>query len=77
LTSSEVAPRAQALSSLVDAAKKPRIVFASVIDPIILGPEADQYPGQFSVADNYDLLIFSFTQKPREIVLDLGQRSPA
>jgi hypothetical protein len=49
---------------LADAAKKPRVAFASVIKPVILGLEADQHPGRFPVAGDDDLLAFGFAQKP-------------
>jgi hypothetical protein len=37
----DAASRPQALSRLLDAAQKARIVFEPIIEPIILGPEAD------------------------------------
>jgi hypothetical protein len=69
---SGAAPLPQALSRLLDAAQKRRIVFEPIIEPIVLGPEADQHSGRFAVASNDDLLGLGFAQKPREIVFDLG-----
>jgi hypothetical protein len=57
---------------LFDAAQEPRIIFEPVIKPAILGCEADQQSGRFSIAGDDDPFAFSFAQKPREIVLDLG-----
>jgi hypothetical protein len=68
----DAAPLAQALPRLFDAAQKARIIFELIIEPIILGREADQQSGRFPVAGDDDLLSFGFAQKPREVVLDFG-----
>jgi hypothetical protein len=52
--------------------QKTSVVFEPIIEPVILGPEADQHPGRLSVASNDGLLVFGFMQKPWEIVLDFG-----
>ena len=51
---------AQAFSRLLDAAQKPWVVFEPIIEPVILGREADQQSGRFSVAGDDDLLAFGF-----------------
>lgn len=68
----DAAPLPQALSRLLDAAQEARVAFELVVEPVILGPEAYQHPGRFSVAGDDNLLAFGFAQKSREIVLDFG-----
>jgi hypothetical protein len=65
-TSSTLTPRplAQAISRAFDAAQKPRIVFELIIEPIILGYEADQQFGRVSAAGDHDLVTHGFAQKP-------------
>src|SRR5262249_17340472 len=72
ILNSDAAPLAKALSRTLDAAPEPRVVFELIIDPVILGSEADQQSGRFPVAGDNDLLGFGFVQKPREVVLDFG-----
>jgi hypothetical protein len=69
---SDTAPLSQALSRAFDAAQKSRITFEPIIEPIILGPEADQRSGRFAIAGDDDPFAFGFAQKPRETVFDLG-----
>jgi hypothetical protein len=70
ILNSDTTPLPQALSGLFYAAQQARVVFEAVIEPVILGPEADQHPGRFPVAGDDDLL--AFAQKAREVVLDFG-----
>ena len=53
----------------------PSEVLLAMARPIILGPEAAQHPGRFSVACDDDLFVFGFAEKPGEI-LDFGWRNP-
>jgi hypothetical protein len=69
---SDTAPLSQAVSRVFDVAQKARVVFEPTIEPIILGPEADQQSGRFPIAGDDDSLAFGFAQKPREGVLDFG-----
>ena len=62
----------QAPPRLFDAAQQARVVFEPIIEPVILGPEADQHADQFPVRGNDDLLAFGFARKPREVVVDFG-----
>ncbi len=73
----DAAPGPQAPSRLVDAAKKPLVVFESVIEPVVLGPEADQHPGSFPVPGDDNLLFFCLAQKSQEVVLDFRIAEPA
>jgi hypothetical protein len=57
---------------LLDAAQEARIVFDLIVAPVILGREADQQSGRFSIAGNDDLLVLGLAQKLGEIVLDPG-----
>ena len=66
----------QAVARPFDAAQKARVIFELVVEPVILGPEADKQSGRFPVAGDDDLLVFGFAQKPREVVpgFDSGTR---
>jgi len=57
---------------MFDAAQKAPVVFEPVVEPVVLGREADEHSGRFPVAGDDDLLAFGFAQKPREIVLNFG-----
>jgi hypothetical protein len=48
----------------LDAAQKARVVFELMAEPVILGSEADQHSGRFSIAGNDDLLTLGFVRKP-------------
>jgi hypothetical protein len=66
----DAAPIPQALSRLLDAAQKPRVIFELIVEPFILRRETYQHTGWFAVAGNDDLLAFGFAQKPGEVVFD-------
>jgi hypothetical protein len=52
----------QVVARLFDAAQKARVIFELIVAPFILGREAYQHAGWFSVAGNHDLLALGFTQ---------------
>jgi len=66
----------QALARTLDAAHKARVIFELIIKPVILGREADQQSGWFSIAGDDNLLGFRFAQKPRDILLDFRIAEP-
>jgi hypothetical protein len=68
----DAAALSQAVARLLNPAQEAWIVFELIIKPIVLGREADQQSGWFTVAGNNDLLALGFAQKPGEIVLDFG-----
>src|SRR6266849_823643 len=68
------ATRFDALAGIVDPAQKPWIVLEAVIEPVVLGLEADEYAGRPSMARNHNLTVFRLSKKTREVVLHLGQR---
>ncbi len=53
-------PSRKLVSGLFDAAQEARVVFELMVEPVILGREADQQSGRFSVAGDHDLLPFGF-----------------
>jgi len=53
-------PSRKLVSGLFDAAQEARVVFELMVEPVILGREADQQSGRFSVAGDDDLLAFGF-----------------
>jgi hypothetical protein len=73
-TSSILAPRpSRKLFRACSTRRRNRGSFSSrYFEPLVLGPEADQHSGWFSVAGDDDFFAFGIMQKPREIVLDLG-----
>ena len=52
-----------------------RVVFQAVLEPIVLGVEANEYPGRLAVPCDHDLLGRSQTEVVREIIFDLGERN--
>ena len=59
----------EAGASLCNPLKKPRIAFQSVLEPIILRPEANQQPRRLSVSRNHDFRFLGLSQIARKIVL--------
>jgi hypothetical protein len=68
--------RAQALPCRFNPAQKARIIFQSIIEPIIFRLKTNQYARWFAMPCDDDLLPLCLVQKSREIVLDLRQRNP-
>jgi hypothetical protein len=60
---------AKALPSGLDSAAKPRIIHQTILEPIVFGLEADQYPGRLAVPGDHDLLLLSKAQELREVIL--------
>ena len=71
----DAAPLAQARPCVVDAAQKARVVFEAVIEPVVLGGEADQHSGRFATSGDDDLLGLGFAQQTRQVTLDFRQRN--
>ena len=66
------APGTQAVTCLFDPSQEAGIVFQPIIEPIILRFESDQHASRFAMACDNDLLRLCFTEKPRQVILDLG-----
>src|SRR5690348_5628411 len=70
----DAAAGADAGPRFLDAPQETWVVFEPVVEPVVLGFEADQHAGRLTVTRDDDLLFFGLAQKMREIVFDLGQR---
>ena len=70
---SDTAPSLQRLSCLGYASEKLRIVLQTIVEPIVLGLEANQHTGRLSVPRDQDLLGLGQAQKSRQIILDLSE----
>src|SRR5437868_2030646 len=57
-----------------DASQEPRIVLQPIVEPVVLGLEADQHARRPAVARNDDLAVLRLAEELREIVFHLGQR---
>jgi hypothetical protein len=53
---------------MLDPAQKPQVIFQLIIEPVILGCEADQQSGRFSSAGNDDFLALGFAETGRIIL---------
>ncbi len=67
----DASARTNACSSLLDAPQKPRVVFKSVVKPVVLRLEPDKYTRWPTVARDNDVLCFGFSQKAGQVVFDL------
>src|SRR6516162_3410296 len=65
---------AQAAPRLFDAAQEARVMFETVVEPVLFRLEADQYAGRFTMARDDDLLRLSLAQIAGQIVLDFRKR---
>jgi len=53
------------------------MMLQTIVEPIVLGFESDQYSGRLSMTGDDYLLGFSQAQESRQIVLDFSQRRSA
>jgi hypothetical protein len=69
---SDSASRAQSFSGVCDAPQKFGMMFETIVEPIFLVFEANQYTSGFSMSRNHDFLGLGEAQEARQVVLDLS-----
>jgi hypothetical protein len=65
---------AQTVPRLFDTTEEARVMFETVLEPILFRFEADQEACRFAVTRDDDLLRLGLTKIPRQIVLDDRER---
>src|SRR3990167_7382924 len=64
----------EARASLLDALHKPRVVFKSVVKPVVLRFESNEHARRLAMPCDDDIVSFGLPKKSRQVVFDLGQR---